>query len=155
MSLDFTDTTHPIYGHQKDMVTAVLCSCWKGAQVLLVFVPKAYLGSSPKLVPQLLPWKLQHKHERAQTSSSPRSKDICIQQEPYKVSVQQALSAKAVRLPASQQTQRYEASPLGPPLPATPLPSGFLSSLTRLRGQCYCQSFGFASFEGSQLVDAV
>lgn len=91
------------------------------SQVLLVSVPKAQLGSAPKLVPQLLLWKLQHKHEGAQTSSSAPSKDIFILQEPYKLSVQQALSAKAVRLPASQQTQWYEASPLGPPPPAMSL----------------------------------
>lgn len=60
------------------MVTAVLCSCWKRAQVPLVSVPKAHLESAPKLVPHLLPWKLQHKHlhsERALQSKCAMSSE--------------------------------------------------------------------------------
>lgn len=109
------------------MVITVLCSCWKGAQALLVSVPKAHLESAPKSVPHLLLWKLQHKHREAQTSPSPPSKVIFVLQEPCKVSVQQARRAEVVKLPASQQTQWYEVSPLGSPPPATPLSSGVFS----------------------------
>ena len=128
MSLDFIDTSiHPIYGYHEDMVTTVLCPCWKGAQVLLVPVPKAHLESAPKLVPHLLPRKLQHEHDGAQTSPSPPSKVIFVLQEPCKVSVPRALTAEAVRLPARQQTQWYKVSPLGSPPPATPMSSGLFS----------------------------
>lgn len=107
VSLGFTDTSiHPIYGLHEDTVTSVLCLCWKGAEVLLVSVPKAYLESAQEVV-HLLPWKSQHKHKGIQTHPSPPSKVIFPLQEPYKVQVQQALSAEAVRLPMASQPKGF------------------------------------------------
>lgn len=105
------------------MVTSVLCSCWKGAEVLLVSVPKAYLESAQAPVLYLLPWKSQHNHKGVQTHPSPPSKVIFLLQEPYKVHVQQALSAEAVRLPVANPG----VSLLGSPLPATPLSADLFS----------------------------
>lgn len=108
--MDFTDTSvHHIFELHEDMVTCVLCLCWKGAEVLLVSVPKAYLESVLELVLHLLPWKSQHKHKRAQTHPSPPSKVIFLLQEPYKVQVQQALSAEEVRVPVTSQPRGFSA----------------------------------------------
>lgn len=102
ISLDYTDTSiHPVYRHHEDTVTTLLCLCWKGVQMLLVSVPKAHLEPDPKLVPHLLPWKLQQKHEGAQTSPSPPPKAIFILPESCKVSVQWALQQWGC-LPASK-----------------------------------------------------
>lgn len=87
------------------MVTTLLCLCWKEVQMLLVSVPKAHLEPGPKLVPHLLPWKLQQKHEGA--FCRPPSKVIFILPEPCKVSVQWALKQRGCLAASKLRGTRY------------------------------------------------